>query len=455
MNLSAVAVSLALLAANGFFVAAEFALIAARRSRIETLAASGDSRARSALSGIRELSLMLAGAQLGITMVSLGLGAVAEPAVAHGLEAALELAPLPAGLRTGIAFAVALTVVVFLHMVVGEMAPKSWAIADPDKAVLRLTRVFRGFAFVARPFLHLLNSMANGVVRLCGVTPQDELAQVHSPGDLSLLVRESGEQGHLERAETDLLTRALELSGLDAQAVMIARPDIVAVPGDTDVAGLEEVASTRGRSRLLVSDGDLDHVVGVVHVNDLLGVAEAERTNSTAADLAHPALFTPESQPAEDLLVEMRRRRAHLAVVADEFGSVTGVVALEDLLEELIGEFEDESDRNSGRARRQGDGAVVVSGALRPDELATETGCNVPAGDHETVAGFVIASLERLPQEGDAVTVEGARLEVARLDGNRVAEVAVHTAAAGDADGQVAGPPQGAERETGRDEQRR
>ncbi|MEX0657999.1 MAG: hemolysin family protein [Egibacteraceae bacterium] len=434
MSLTAGLVGLALLAANGGFVAAEFALLAARQSRLEQLAAEGHRAAARALTGVRELSLMLAAAQLGITMSSLGLGAVAEPALEVGLSRLLGLTGLPSGVSHAIAFALALSIVVFLHMVVGEMAPKSWAIADPERSAMRLIRPFRAFATAVRPFIRLLNAMANVLVRLVGVEPRDDLAASHSPADLLLLVAESGRQGTLGEEQSTLLSRALDLSGLDAEAAMVPRGDIVAVPVDAGIGELEQLASETGRSRIPVYDGELDRIRGVLHVKDLLAVPAQDRSRVTAASLARPALVAPESRPLESLMLDMRRDRQHVAIVVDEFGTVTGLVALEDLLEELIGEFEDESDHPgpgtsaTGRSLpRRRDGALLVPGALRPDELADRAPVSLPEGEWETVAGYVIAELQRLPEIGDTVqTADGCRLEVTQMDGHRIVELALH-----------------------------
>jgi CBS domain containing-hemolysin-like protein len=427
--------AVAMLAANGFFVAAEFALLAARRTRIEALADSGDRRARHALAGIRELSLMLAGAQLGITMASLGLGAVAEPAVASLLERAIEGVAIPSGVRHAIAFAVALSIVVFLHMVVGEMAPKSWAISHPERSALALAGPFRAFALVLRPFIRLLNMLANAVVRLCGVEPQEELALAHSPGDLLLLLNESVGRGTLDVQQHDLLSRSLELSGLDALSAMTPRREIVAVQADAGVEAVEKVASESGRSRILVYEQDLDHVPGVVHVKDLLLLDEDARAETTARSLVRPVLVTHESHALEDLLLDMREQRLHLAVVVDELGTVAGLVTMEDVLEELIGEFEDESDRGARRLRRLGGGAWAAAGTLRPDELAERTGVALPDGDWDTVAGWIIAELDRIPSVGDVATVGDHVVEVTRMDGFGIEEVVVRTAAAHEAPG--------------------
>lgn len=426
MNVTAALIGLALLAANGFFVASEFALLAARRSRLEQLAQQGDAAARSAVAGLRELSLMLAGAQLGITMASFGLGAVAEPAVERGLLTLLGGVPVPSGVRHAVAFALALALVVFLHMVVGEMAPKSWAISDPEGSALLLARPFRAFVVVFRPFIRLLNWLANAVVRLCGVEPQDERVMVHNPADLALLLRESERGGHLAAEQRALLTRALELSGLDAEAAMVPRADIVALAAEAGVDEVERVASTTGRSRIPVYEHDLDRVLGILHVKDLLALEPGQREATTAAVLARPALVTPESRLLEELMVDMREQRQHIAVVVDEYGTVTGLVALEDVIEELIGDFEDESDRRHGLRRRR-DGALLVPGQLRPDELRDAAGVDLPEGEWETVAGYVIATLGRLPAEGDAVTFDGGRLVVARMDDHRIVDLALTT----------------------------
>ena len=431
MNIRALLVTVAMLALNGLFVAAEFSLLASRRSRLEQLEADGSRRAGHALAGVRELSLMLAGAQLGITMASLVLGAVAEPAIAHSLDRLLGRLAVPEALVHGVSFTIGLAIVVFLHMVVGEMAPKSLAIANPEGTALVLARPFRAFTLAVRPFLALLNSIANSVVRAFGFEPQEELAAAHGAGDLLLLVRESAEHGMLAREQHGLLERALELSGLDAEAAMIPRPDIVAVPAESTVDEIERVASETGRSRMPVFDRDLDHIVGILHVKDLLRIDPAGRDGITARGLARPAFVTVESRAIEDLMIDMRVARAHIAIVVDEYGSVSGLVALEDLIEELIGEFEDETDTTTRvtphrAVRKRPDGALLVPASWRADELENRVGVTLPQGDYETVAGFLIEALERVPDEGDAVQVGGARLEVARMDGTRVVDVAVH-----------------------------
>ena len=434
----ALTLAVALLAANAFFVAAEFALLAARRSRLEQLAAAGNRRAPFALRSLKELTLMLAGAQLGITMASLGLGAVAEPAVAHLLEDALARLAVPERLLHPIAFAVALALVVFVHMVVGEMAPKSWAVAHPEPCALVLAPPFRAFARVLRPAISVLNGMANGVVRVLGVEPQGERAQVHTARDLALLIRESGEQGSVPSGSARLLARTLELSGLDALAAMTPRREVVAVATNAGVEEIEAAAMASGRSRVVVYDGDLDHPVGAVHVRDVLVLDDGQRETATAGGLARPLLVTHEGHAVEALLGEMRREGSHLAVVVDEMGTVVGVVTLEDVLEELVGDFFDETDRANRRLRQQSDGGWELVGTLRPDELEEHTGVRLPDGEWDTVGGYVIASLDRIPDVGDTVDEAGIRIEVKGMDGFAITRLVLSVPDA-DPEGKAAG----------------
>lgn len=422
-----VIVAVALLMANGLFVAAEFALLAARRSRMEQLAADGNPRATAAVASLKELSLTLAGAQLGITMASLALGNVAEPLVAGFFEHLLEdYTPLPEPVATSFGFIIGLSIVVFLHMVVGEMAPKSWAIADPEKSSLLLARPFRLFVTLFRPVILSLNSMANGMVRLFGVEPREELAVAHAPGDLLMVLRESAAEGMIAGEERDLLSRALELSGLDAESVMVPRRDVVSVDSDANRAAVLQLARRSGRSRLPVHAGDLDQVLGVVTIKDVL-LSGAE---GPVSKMARPALVVPDSRAIEDVLLDMRSQRQHIAMVVDEYGSVSGLVSLEDIVEELIGDFDDETDRLSRRLRRRSDGQILVAGTLRPHELLERVGVSLPEGPYETLAGFIEHQTGAVPSVGHTVAVDGMTLTVTEMSAYRVTEIRVELRAA-------------------------
>jgi CBS domain containing-hemolysin-like protein len=418
--------ALVLLLLNGFFVAAEFALLAARRSKIEHLAGEGDRRAAHALGGIRELTLMLAGAQLGITMCSLGLGALAEPAIAGFIESILgDAFSLSATASHVIGFSVGLSIVVFLHMVVGEMAPKSWAIAHPEESALRVARPFRLFVTVFRPVISLVNGMANLVVRAVGVEPRDERAMTHSPADLILLLDESADHGGIEEGEHELLTRTLELSGLTAADAMTVRRDIVSVPAEATAALAAEMAHRTGRTRVVVHEGDLDHVRGFVHAKDLLRLPAGSWTSTSAGAVARDIMVTPEHHRLEDLLLEMRTDRQHISLVVDEHGTVVGLVTMEDLLEELIGDFDDESDLGQGECELIGERTYRMNGTLRPDQFEERVGVALPDGDWQTVAGYVIGALDEIPSAGDDITTPIGTFSVLSMDGYAIDTLSV------------------------------
>lgn len=326
-------VTLLLLIGSGFFVAAEFALVAAKRHRVEQAAAQGQRGARSALAGMRELSLMLAGAQLGITVCTLGLGSLSKPAISHELDPLLEKLGLPAGLSYGIAFALAMIVVVFLHMVVGEMAPKSWAIAHPERSAMLLTPPFRAVVKVVRPLIWVLNKVSNALVRMCRVTPRDELASVHNREQLTHLVAESERLGLISETDSELITSSLTAPQSPVGDLQTPAALITSVPATAGLDEILEVASGSDRTRLLVRDGAT--VVGSVHARDVL-VARARGRAGTARELARPVPELSAHDSVAHAVETLRQRRATLAVVGDDSGRLTGLVSLDDLLARLM-----------------------------------------------------------------------------------------------------------------------
>jgi CBS domain containing-hemolysin-like protein len=340
---AALIVSVILLLLNGFFVAAEFALVASKRHRLEQYAAEGSKAAKAAIAGTRELSLMLAGAQLGITLCSLALGALAKPALADLLDPLFLRLGIPAQASYIVAFILALAVVVFLHMVIGEMAPKSWAISHPEQSALLLALPFRAFARFARPALAVLNAIANAVLRLFRVTPQDELAQAHGPAELKMLLDASREHGTLPAADEQLLSAMLALQNISIGTVMIPARSIVSVPVDATAAHIEAKALSHGRSRLAVLGPGEGRVAGVVHVRDALKATTAG-ADTTAAELMNPVYQLAPQQSVMSAIRGMREHRAQVAIVTGPGGQPAGLVALEDLLEQVIGQFDDETD---------------------------------------------------------------------------------------------------------------
>ncbi|MFE4454070.1 hemolysin family protein [Streptomyces sp. NPDC056796] len=329
----AIFVTVLLLIGSGFFVAAEFALVAAKRHRLEKAVAEGRRGARAALAGMRELSLMLAGAQLGITVCTLGLGSVSKPAISHELDPLLHKLGLPAALSYGVAFAVAMIVVVFLHMVLGEMAPKSWAIAHPERSAMLLSPPFRSVVKAVRPLIWALNRLSNGLVRLCRVAPRDELTSVHNREQLTHLVEESERLGLISETDSELLTRSLTEPETPVRELQIPASGISAVDGDADAGEILRLAADTDRTRLLVLRQGA--VLGSVHARDVL-VARAQGRAAVARELARPVPELTEDATVAEAIELLRRRRASLAVVRDASGQLTGMVSLDDLLARFL-----------------------------------------------------------------------------------------------------------------------
>ena len=326
-----------LLAGNAFFVAAEFALVASKRHRLEQASGRG---AQAALAGTRELSLMLAGAQLGITLCSLGLGALAEPALEHLIAPVLH-GFVPDVASHVIAFLIALLVVTFLHLVIGEMMPKSWAITHPERSAALLALPFVAFTRLARPALRLLNALANLALRPFGVRAQDQVAVAHGPAEMRILLDRSEAEGSLAAEQTQLLTSMLELGSLRVRDLVVPFDSLVTVPPSADAAAIELASVISGRSRLAVA-GPGAEVSGVVHVREAVRASTAARP-ATAADLMDRPFVLDGASSVLEAVTAMRAGRAQLALVTAN-GRRVGFVALEDLLEQVIGRFDDETD---------------------------------------------------------------------------------------------------------------
>jgi CBS domain containing-hemolysin-like protein len=427
MTVGYLLITLGLLLANGFFVAAEFALTAARWTKLEEYASGGNTRARTALASIRELSFMLAGAQLGITMASLALGFVAEPAVADLLQRAIGgIVDIPESALNSISLIIALTIVVFLHMVIGEMAPKNIAITEPEKTALWLAIPFRLFANIFRPLVHLLNTLANLVLRLFGVEPQDEIFSKHSAKELASMIEESAKQGMLREFERRLLSGAVSLSEKDAGAVMVPRIELIALPATATPRDIERLILETGHSRIVIYEGDLDDVLGFFHAKDLLKIDPSQRERPLDRRFIRNMLVVPDSRKLRPLLVDMRQERQHLALVIDEHGGTAGVVTLEDVLEELVGEIRDEYDDEEFGIERLDDDRFLVPGTLRIDEAEELLGVELPESEnYETIAGFIMDQLGRIPKRRDIVEYGPWRLRVRNMYRRRVVQVLI------------------------------
>ena len=425
MSLTYVGIAVAQLLANGFFVGAEFALVAARRTRLEELVATSD-RASMAIKSIGELSFMLAGAQLGITMCSLGLGFVAEPAVARLIEAGLEpIGTIPETLLHADSFIVALMIVTFLHMVVGEMAPKNIAISEPERTALWVALPFRLFVNLLRPVVQILNGLANLGTRALGVTPTEERPDAHTAEEIGAMLEESAREGLIGKPKLQLLAGALGFRARDAGAAMVPRTEVVACPVDSTPAQLEDIVVSSGHSRIPLYGNDVDHIAGFFHAKDLLQVQDTGRERPLPRRLIRTMLVVPESRGLHPLLVEMQQRRQHFGLVIDEHGGTAGIVTLEDVVEELVGEIRDEYDIGELGVEQVAEDRFLVPGTLRIDEAADRLGVDLPEGEYETVAGFLMDRLGRVPKRRDAVEHDGWRLRVRSMQRRRVVQVLI------------------------------
>ena len=437
----------ALIAANGYFVAVEFAFVASRRTRFVEQADEGDRHARRALDVHRRLSFMLSGAQLGITVTTLVLGFIAEPAIAAAIRPGLEAVGVPDSASFGISLTVALIFATMAQMVFGELAPKNLAIAKPEPVARRLAPSTWLFMKVAAPIIRLFDGAANRLLRLIGVEPVEELRGAVSTEELDLIVDSSAESGHLTVLQAALLERAIDFGELEASDAMVPWNRVVTIDATATAGDLRDLmASTHSRFPVVDQDGQ---VLGVVHAKDLLGVQRDAYDSTVVATMHHEILAVPEAAGLNVVLAELREHSTEMAVVIDEYGAPAGVVTLEDIVEELVGEIEDEYDPSvPGEHLEVETGVWSVAGTSRPDEIERITGFELPDGEYDTVAGLVLERLERIPEVGDSVVVDGVLIDVTSVDGFAIEQLRLRvdpdaaSAAAAPADGDERVPPQ-------------
>ncbi|SEQ70218.1 hemolysin family protein [Microlunatus flavus] len=420
LDLVWVLVGLVLTVGTGFFVASEFALVNLDRNDLEARQARGEKGLGLTINALKITSTHLSGAQLGITLTTLLTGFTMEPAISRLLAAPLRALGLPSGSVPLVGTIVGVGVATLLSMVLGELVPKNFALALP----VRTARVVIGFqtvfTMVFRPLIALFNGTANRIIRALGVEPKEELSGARSAEELSSLVRRSALEGLLDADHATLLSRTLRFSEHSAEDVMTPRVRMVKVRLDDSAADVVALAQRSGFSRFPVIGEDADDVHGVVHVKQAFAVPAPSRGDVRAADLAAEPLFVPRSMGVDTLLGLLRRGGYQIAVVTDEYGGTDGLVTLEDLVEELVGDLRDEHDRTGTGLVRDGR-AIVFDATLRPDELLERTAIKVPADDeYETVAGFVTDALDRIPEVGDEVDLDQGVLRVERVDGHRV-----------------------------------
>jgi len=418
----------ALVLANAFFVAAEFALVAARRTRIEAMVRRGDRKARTVQAALQDLYRQLSAAQLGITVASILLGYVSEDTVAHLFRDWFAALPplLDFLTRGGVASTVAVAVVSFLHVVFGEQAPKAWAITHAESTSRWVAAPLIIFSWITRPFTDVLNWSAGRVGRLLGLKGTTaELEQIHSPEELRMLVEQSRKRGKLDADDARLLQGVFEFSEKTAREVMTPRTEMVALPADLTLEQAADQVAVAGRSRYPVYGESLDDILGVVHAKDILAGLRSAKGGTLRAVL-RPAMFVPGTREVEDVLADMKRQKIHLAIVLDEFGGTAGLVTMEDLLEEIVGPIYDEYDQPGGELRVAPPGAApVISGATPLRDVNRVFGLELDEQDYTTIGGFLFGAIGRLPKEGDQVAVKGAVFEILEMEGRRVGKVRV------------------------------
>ncbi|MFI5309675.1 MAG: hemolysin family protein [Gemmatimonadales bacterium] len=412
-----------LLVLNGFFVAAEFALVRSRRTRLQAMVRAGDPIAHFAVSASGNLARVLSASQLGITLASLGLGWAAESTFGHAFASFFASLPfvVEESLRVSLGAIVALLVVSFLHVVFGELAPKGAALGHPEAFAKWLAPPLLGFAWIATPFTTVLNRSATFVLRAFGRQAYVSHDTVHSPDELRMLVEASEEEGALEPQDAEMLGAVLEFSEKNAREVMTPRTDIVAMPADSSLDDALEVVQEARFSRYPLYEDSLDNIVGMVHAKDLLGVLHEQLDTFVVRDIMRRIHVVPGSREVEAVLADFKRLKEHMAIVLDEYGGTAGLVTMEDLLEEIVGEILDEYDETSEfRAPRAAGDLTVVAGATNIRDVNGQFELTVPEEDYTTIGGYVFGALGRLPVVGDRVTGGGATFTVREMDGRRI-----------------------------------
>ncbi len=420
---------LVLIAANAFFVAVEFALVASDRQKLQAQADRGVRTARTAMAALGRMSFHLSGAQLGITVTSLLLGALAEPLVGRWVDPLVE--PLIGRSGSGLSIVIALFLATVVQMVMGELIPKNIAIAHPNATVQVLSPVARIVHGLLSPAILLFNGAANWTVRRLGIEPQEELTQVRSLEEIEYLIRSSGELGTISEDALSLLERTIRFGEKTAADVLVPRVHVAALASTAVVGDLIDLALSSGHTRFPVFGDDLDDILGVVLVSDVFALPTTTRSLTPITQLMREPRVVPETRDLEDLLGDFQGSVRELFIVVDEHGGTDGVLTLEDVLEEISGEIDDEFDDVTAESLITSgpQGVTVVAGTLHGDEVADACGFEMPDGEYETIAGFLLERLGRIARPGDEVSWDGWRLEVIAMDRLRIASVQISEAA--------------------------
>jgi CBS domain containing-hemolysin-like protein len=415
---------LVLIAINGVFVAAEFALVRSRRSRLEQLASEGNRRASVVLGQLDQIDEYLSACQVGITMASIGIGALVEPAVASLIKPAFG--SLSHGVAVTISVAIAFVLVTALQISVGEQVPKLLAISRPEQTARGLSGVLRWFRRISAPFTVGLTWFVNGIVRMFGVRP-GQLEEQPTSEDLQVLISQSAVGGKLDPGEAVMLRGVFHLHEQEAREVMTPIPAVVTVDYSSNVSDALDLCISSGHNRLVVvEDGNADRVRGMVHALRLVRLLMAEGPEAKIEDAVRDALIVPETKPLDDLLTELQRQRSSMGVVVDEYGRTVGIVTVEDILEEVVGEIEDETDPLAGSLRQLANGDWYVRGHVSLGDLA-DRGIELPVDTDafNSIGGYVFGELGRLPKRGDLINADGFEIRVESVRENRIEAVRI------------------------------
>ena len=419
--------ALFLVVLNGLFVAAEFAFVKIRATQVDRLEREGRAGAGMVRAATGKLDAYLAVCQLGITISSLGLGWLGEPAVATVIEPLFGALGVPEGLLHPVALAIAFGIITFLHVVFGELAPKTIAIQNAEGTSLFVAPFMRFFYYLLLPGTTLFNGTANLFTRLLGYAPASEGEDLHTEHEIRTLVRQSAGQGIVERDEEEMVGAVFELNDTVAREIMIPRPDVVSLPAEMDLRELVSVAAAGNYTRYPVYEDDSpDRIVGAVHVKDVLRAVEAEGgldADLTARDLAREVLIVPENRPIDGILADFQKQELQMAIVIDEWGTFEGLFTLEDIIEEIVGEIRDEFDEEEPAVHKLPDGSYSIDGRIPIGVVNEALGSEFESEDFDTIGGLILGHLGRAPEVGDEVRLDGYLLRVDEVDGPRVAQV--------------------------------
>ncbi|NUO96230.1 MAG: HlyC/CorC family transporter [Gemmatimonadaceae bacterium] len=423
-----------LLAANAFFVAAEFSVVRSRRSRLEAMARAGDAKARLVLRATTNLARLLSASQFGITLASIGIGALAEETLAQYFADRIAHVPwlVQIGARAGLGTAFAMAVVTYGHVVFGELAPRGATINNPERVSRWLVPGLVAFAWITKPFTWLLNRSAELVLKPFGLTPGSAEENVHSADELRILVEQSQEVGALERQDAALIEGVFEFSEKNAREVMTPRTAIDALDVEATLDEAVALVVETQRSRYPVYEESIDNIVGLALAKDFIALLRDRPQGFTMSQVMRPVHVVPGSREVEEVLADFKRLKEHMAVVLDEYGGTAGIVTMEDLLEEIVGEILDEYDEPEVLDATEPGSDVLIPGSMNLHELNERFGLEVPDDEYTTIGGYVFGALGRLPVVGDRVTASHAIFTVRAMEGRRVDTLAADLHSVGD-----------------------